>query len=204
MPASTAAAAPRRDASTGNEARNRLEGGGGRDRSTATAAPTASTAAPAATSLTGGRGADIFRFASASEADGDRILDFGVGADRIDLSAIDADTAAPATRASTSSPARPSPAAPASSPSTPPASRRPRRRRHRRLRHPPRPRRRPRPRRPDPLTPQSRAARPTGIAATTSSPRAGAAASVEQHIAESASAGHRARLMRLRRPPRPL
>ncbi len=65
-----------RDMLTGNAANNVLEGRGGRDL------------------LTGGGGDDTFRFGAATDSYGsaaDRITDFGVGADVIDLSAIDAD-----------------------------------------------------------------------------------------------------------------
>ena len=58
--------------------------------STATAAPTCIDGGFGRDTLTGGRGADVFRFLDAGAADGDRILDFGDGADRIDLSALDA------------------------------------------------------------------------------------------------------------------
>ena len=56
---------------------DRLDGGAGQDR------------------LTGGAGADVFVFALASDtarAKSDKVLDFQTGVDKIDLSAIDADT----------------------------------------------------------------------------------------------------------------
>ncbi len=63
------------------QGRDRLDGGGGNDRLVAGAGPDR---------LTGGNGADTFVFRSARQADGDTITDFGRGADRIDLSGIDA------------------------------------------------------------------------------------------------------------------
>ena len=76
----------------GNEARNRLEGLSGRDRLDGDGGADRLDGGAGRDQLTGGSGADIFRFASAAEADGDRILDFGEGADRLDLAAIDADS----------------------------------------------------------------------------------------------------------------
>ena len=73
----------------GNEARNRLEGGGGRDRLDGDGGADRIDGGFGRDTLTGGRGGDVFRFLDAGAADGDRILDFGDGADRIDLSALD-------------------------------------------------------------------------------------------------------------------
>ena len=73
----------------GNEARNRLEGGGGRDRLDGDGGADRIDGGFGRDTLTGGRGGDVFRFLDAGAADGDHILDFGDGADRIDLSALD-------------------------------------------------------------------------------------------------------------------
>lgn len=60
----------------GNESSNRLIANSGENR------------------LTGGGGADVFVFETATAADGDTLTDFAPGQDKIDLSLIDADTAA--------------------------------------------------------------------------------------------------------------
>ena len=65
-----------RDFLAGGDGIDILDGGAGRDR------------------LLGGGGSDTFRFLAAAEAAGDQILDFRAGTDRIDLSALDATTAA--------------------------------------------------------------------------------------------------------------
>ena len=78
------------DTIDGNEARNRIEGGGGRDALDGDGGADRIDGGFGRDTLTGGRGGDVFRFGDARAADGDRILDFGEGRDRIDLSAIDA------------------------------------------------------------------------------------------------------------------
>jgi serralysin len=69
----------------GNEAANRLTGGGGVD------------------TLTGGGGADTFVFANGDSAAAtgqhDLITDFTPGTDKIDLTGLDADTTSPGTNA---------------------------------------------------------------------------------------------------------
>lgn len=70
----------------GGNGKDKLFGGGGKDRLDGGAG---------ADELTGDKGADTFVFAAAKQAKGDRITDFSRGqGDRIDLSKIDADTAA--------------------------------------------------------------------------------------------------------------
>ncbi|MGD9863017.1 MAG: calcium-binding protein [Pseudodonghicola sp.] len=70
----------------GGSGKDKLFGGGGRDRLDGGAG---------ADELTGNRGADTFVFASAKQANGDRITDFSrAQGDKIDLSKIDADTSA--------------------------------------------------------------------------------------------------------------
>jgi Ca2+-binding RTX toxin-like protein len=73
----------------GNEARNRLEGGGDRDLLDGDGGSDLLDGGFGRDTLTGGRGGDLFRFLDARAADGDRIRDFGAGADRIDLSDLD-------------------------------------------------------------------------------------------------------------------
>lgn len=78
------------DVIDGNEAGNRLEGLAGHDRLDGDGGADLLDGGGGNDFLRGGRGADTFRFRTAVEADGDRIADLGDGADRIDLSDIDA------------------------------------------------------------------------------------------------------------------
>ena len=64
------------------------------------------TASNAVNVMNGGAGNDTFKFTSTTAADGDTIVSFEPG-DRIDLTAIDANTGTAATRASRWSPVRP-------------------------------------------------------------------------------------------------
>ncbi len=94
---------------TGNAAANRLTGFGGADRLDGSggadtvnggAGSDALTGGPGRDALIGGTGADVFVFtalgdSSPSRASADVIADFGPGADRIDVSAIDARLATP-------------------------------------------------------------------------------------------------------------
>jgi Ca2+-binding RTX toxin-like protein len=70
------------DSLDGGNGRDDLAGGAGRDRLAG---------GFGADALAGGKGADLFIFRSAGEANRDVVADFGTGADRIDLRAIDAD-----------------------------------------------------------------------------------------------------------------
>ena len=76
----------------GNGAHNRLDGGGGRDVLSGGGGADRLDGGFGADTLTGGRGADTFAFSNARAANGDRILDFDSGRDRINLAALDADT----------------------------------------------------------------------------------------------------------------
>lgn len=76
----------------GNSGNNRLSGGGGEDLVIGGLGRDVIIGGEGADNLYGGRGADTFRFSSENEADDDRLADFGLGKDRIDLSRIDADT----------------------------------------------------------------------------------------------------------------
>jgi len=80
------------DTITGGDGADRLIGGDGAD--SLNGGDKADTLAGGAGSdtLTGGDGSDVFQFGSTSDAQGDLITDFKRGADRIDLSAIDAVT----------------------------------------------------------------------------------------------------------------
>jgi len=66
-----------------------LQGGGGHDRLHGGTGADRLDGGVGNDILTGGGRGDVFRFRGTGDADGDRILDFGRGADRIDLSEID-------------------------------------------------------------------------------------------------------------------
>lgn len=76
---------------TGNTGNNRLEGGLGDDTLLGGAGADTLFGGAGSDQLTGGNGSDVFRFTSHADS-GDVIRDFVRGADRIDLSAIDANT----------------------------------------------------------------------------------------------------------------
>ena len=76
----------------GNAGANRLTGGGGEDLLIGGLGKDIVIGGKGADNLFGGRGTDTFRFATEGDANGDRISDFGMGKDRIDLGRIDADT----------------------------------------------------------------------------------------------------------------
>jgi Ca2+-binding RTX toxin-like protein len=87
------------DVIDGNDAANGLSGEAGNDRLDGDGGADTLDGGAGRDSLTGGWGADTFRFRSAADADGDRILDFAHGQDRIDLAANDADLARPGNQA---------------------------------------------------------------------------------------------------------
>jgi Ca2+-binding RTX toxin-like protein len=74
----------------GGEARDTIDGGSGADFLAGGDGADRLLGGTGGDTLLGGRGADVFRFENASAARSDRILDFGTGDDRIDLSAMDA------------------------------------------------------------------------------------------------------------------
>ncbi len=74
----------------GNDAANVLVGNGGCDRLDGDGGNDVLIGGIGRDELVGGGGRDTFRFRSAAEANGDRILDFARG-DRVDLAGIDAD-----------------------------------------------------------------------------------------------------------------
>ncbi|GHG80340.1 calcium-binding protein [Pseudodonghicola xiamenensis] len=81
-----------RDKLVGGAGDDVLKGGGGRDRLIGGAGDDRLDGGKGADVLTGGKGADTFIFATAKQADGDRITDFSSKqGDVIDLSKIDAD-----------------------------------------------------------------------------------------------------------------
>ena len=74
----------------GNAAGNRIAGGHGRDRLDGDGGGDILDGGFGRDILVRGRGADVFLCRDARAVNGDRVLDFGHGADRIDLAAIDA------------------------------------------------------------------------------------------------------------------
>ena len=90
------------NAVTGNEGVNVLRGGGGNDTLRGLGGDDILEGGEGADLLFGGAGNDIFRFRTVSDSSvgaPDRIVDFEVGLDRIDLSFLDASSAAPGNNA---------------------------------------------------------------------------------------------------------
>ena len=82
------------DTIIGSPGPDRLYGGRGDDHIDGGSGNDILVGGPGLNTLFGGRGSDIFRFYEASDAHGDKIMDFG-RLDRIDLSRIDADMSSP-------------------------------------------------------------------------------------------------------------
>lgn len=76
----------------GNQAANALYGGAGADLLDGSGGNDTLVGGAGRDILTGGRGSDEFRFRSAAETNGDRIVDFHHGEDRISFATIDANS----------------------------------------------------------------------------------------------------------------
>lgn len=79
------------DVLRGNAAANRLVGGAGSDRIVGDAGRDSLIGGAGQDTLSGGSGADRFVWRAAGDIDGDLVLDFGLGNDRLNFSATDAD-----------------------------------------------------------------------------------------------------------------